>query len=194
MAQAALKGVRLRQPNGAPKRVPRTVEEAALIQFVAQQPHRRGEETTKAATPWQRLIHAKPEERNRIASRDYEPGQLEATGLRLVGIIDDYAKTADGRRPFAVTDGGRPPLNVDLLDKKAKELYEQRDRDMKQRYHNTMKVLQDIVPNGPRVLDSTMRMFELHPEAEERILASWLIYDTTVALIALTKHWETGRT
>jgi hypothetical protein len=75
---------RSREPNGRYRRT--RPEDAAA--HVAGQPHRRGERSTVAATPWQRAIKA-----GRIRDPGgYTAGELEQAGLRFSECRRNYLK------------------------------------------------------------------------------------------------------
>jgi hypothetical protein len=158
-----------REPSGRRARLAKADD--AVVAATAAQPHRRGERTTAAATPWQRLIRA-----TWIAdpSGRFTPGQLEEAGLRFAAARLNYLAAIGA--PFgwanAVASG----------------------RDMsparrRQWVADWLTLVETLTRTQYRAL---CRAVDSHPEDEERLWSAEQVVAVRDGLRALASHFNTA--
>jgi ribosomal protein L13E len=116
------RGLPNREPNGRLRRaaqgLPRTRPED-VVAAAAKQPHRRGERSNVAATPWQRAIKAGKIRDWRHGG--FTAGELEQAGLAFVEVREHYLRAIGAPRGFISRNGKGSDLPPSLRRKWLRE-------------------------------------------------------------------------
>jgi hypothetical protein len=159
-----------RERNGRRQRLPSL--ERRMVDFVASQPHRRGERTNIAATPLQRLVKAglvsDPTGR-------FTQGQLEDAALRYCEARLNFLKAIGAPMPFAA---GKPGQDRDLSP------------ELRARWVATWsKILFVVRKAGKWRAKALAEVTEAHPEVDERQFSWQTAIAVSEALRALAGHF-----
>jgi hypothetical protein len=156
-----------REPNGRLRRRSRPED---LVALTARQPHRRGERSNVAATPWQRAIKARRIRDWRHGG--YRPGELEQAGLAFVEVRENYLRAIGAPRGFISRNGKGSDLPPSLRRKWLRQWDE----------------VCGCLGNG--LLLAILRAVESHPEVEEREWPTEFTNAVSDALRALCGHFR----
>jgi hypothetical protein len=164
---------RPREPNGRLRRAaqgqPRSRPED-LVALAARQPHRRGERTNVAATPWQRAIKARRIRDWRHGG--YRPGELEQAGLMFAEVREHYLRAIGAPRGFISRNGKGSDLPPSLRRKWLRQ------------WADVCACL------GNSSLAAILRAVESHPEVEEREWPREFTKAVSDALRLLAQHFR----
>lgn len=161
---------RSREPNGRLRRQLAKADEA-LVALTASQPHRRGEKTNVAATPWQRAIKSG---RVRDHSRRCTGGGLELAGLIFCEVRENYLRAIGAPRGFISRRGKGSDLPPSLRRKWLRQ------------WRDVCACL------GKAPLLAILAATEAHPEEDERLWTPNQASAVSDALKALCGHFQIG--
>jgi hypothetical protein len=141
-----------------------------IVALTAKQPHRRGERSNVAATPWQRALKAGKIRDRRYGG--YRPGELEQAGLAFAEVREHYLRAIGAPRGFISRNGKGSDLPPSLRRKWLRQWDE----------------VCGCLGNGS--LPAILRAVESHPELDEREWAREFTNAVSEALRLLAQHFR----
>lgn len=178
--QSKKKGIvpHAREPNGRYQRPPKEESDAARIEFIAAQPHRRGLPAHAAqgemgGSAVGRLIASK-----RISHELWTSGYLFDAAEVYLTRYTAWAKIKESRNGLGKTVPGSGLIDEELARQKIQD------------YTEIRKAVADAGDMALKAVESVV----LEPTCDDRVLPFWVIYSLPIGLAAIAEHLRRAKT